>query len=171
MPPLPFLTTALYWLAEKLRKVLIWLGFVVLFALLPLFYAYNSARMHHRAISLDSLLDDGSLFLVAAAVGADALSRVVSKLIPRIYPRKRPQSAKEPGSKEEPEKKPGLWELILFLACGLIVILSASDYSSWFEVLASKQEIVDVGYVVTQSCDIFLAVLAIGMCVILTVDE
>lgn len=60
---------------EKSRKVLLWLGFSVVFALGPLFINYLLVRGEPN-FDVTRIYDRGELFLISAALCADALGRL-----------------------------------------------------------------------------------------------
>ncbi len=60
---------------EKGKKVLLWLGFSVVFALAPLFINFLLVR-GEPAFSLTRLYDRGELFLISSALCADAMGRL-----------------------------------------------------------------------------------------------
>jgi len=61
--------------AEKGKKVLLWLGFSVIFALSPLFINFLLVRGESH-FDYTKLYDRGELFLIAAALCADAVGRL-----------------------------------------------------------------------------------------------
>lgn len=61
--------------SEKGRKVLLWLGFSVIFALGPLFINFLLVRGDPN-FHLTRLFDRGELFLISAALCADAMGRL-----------------------------------------------------------------------------------------------
>ena len=150
---MPWYTPAAAWVAKQLRKVAIWVVFVVLLALLPLILVYNDKRTGGGTFTMDELLAGGELLLVVTAVGADSIGRIIS-------------SAFSPNR----TRRPDLWELLLLLACFVFVILAASEYSSLITRLSLKAN-VDAAYVVSQSKAFFFATLMTGIGAILTVDE
>lgn len=62
-------------LSDKGKKVLLWLGFSVVFALGPLFINFLLVRGEPQ-FELSKLYDHGELFLISAALCADAVGRL-----------------------------------------------------------------------------------------------
>jgi hypothetical protein len=60
---------------EKAKRILLWLGFSVVFALSPLFINFLMVR-GSADFDLTKLYDRGELFLIAAALCADAMGRL-----------------------------------------------------------------------------------------------
>jgi len=63
---------------NKTRKVLLWLAFSVIFALGPIFINYVIARDKQDFYWLQ-LLNGGELFLISAAICADAVGRTLGQ--------------------------------------------------------------------------------------------
>jgi heme/copper-type cytochrome/quinol oxidase subunit 3 len=153
-PPLaraPFLNIARLWIANKLGELLIWAVLVVFFSLLPIYLVYNDKRVGGQfSVPLKELVVKGELLLVAAALAADSLSRLASRMF---------ANRGQAGVFR-------LRQLVLFLASIAFLILAASEYSGLVSRDASSG-FVNVDYVFTQSKVFFIATLLTGAGVIL----
>jgi len=99
----------------------------------------------------DLLLGDGQAFLVVAAIGADALGRIVSGLWAR-------------------RTGPGVFQLFLLLACVVLVVLSTVQFMSVLSLRSLKQA-VDMDFLMEQSKAFSIAALLVGFGAILVVEE
>ena len=61
---------------SKTAKIVLWIAFSVLLALLPLLVNYLMLRVSGTAIDWHDLSSRGELFVVAAAISADGLGRL-----------------------------------------------------------------------------------------------
>lgn len=61
---------------SKTAKIVLWIAFSVVFALLPLFIDFLMLRISGKAVDWHNLSSHGELFLIAAAISADALGRL-----------------------------------------------------------------------------------------------
>jgi hypothetical protein len=146
----PYLGTAKSWVVNKVGELLIWAVLVVLFSLLPIYLVYNDKRLGGQVtVSVKDLIIKGELLLVAAALAADSLSRLASRMFARRG---------EPGIF-------GLRQLTLFLASVAFLILTSSVYSGLVSHGTSNPAGAD--YVFTQSKIFFFATLLTGAGVIL----
>lgn len=75
------------WLNRQFMKTLIWAVFVVGFALLDVIVSSIYAAFAPEASGkLAELYEKGALFLVVAAISADAIGRLISLMYKRIFP-------------------------------------------------------------------------------------
>jgi hypothetical protein len=115
MPKLPFWKIALLWVIGKLGELLIWGLFVVGFGLLPIYLVYEHNQARQLLVPLADLVVRGELLLVATAIAADSLSRLVSNIFANSIKRKRVSF--------------GIRHLIIFLTSVAFLVLSASQYA------------------------------------------
>jgi hypothetical protein len=148
-----WVSDAAKWAAKQLGKVAIWIVFVVGFSLLPLFLVYNNRRMGGEDLALETLFAGGELLLVVTAVAADSMGRFFSFFF----------SSKRTANLN-------LWQLLLFLLSLVLVIMSATEYSSLLTRLSLHGD-VDAAFIVRQSEGFFWATLMTGASVIMTIDE
>jgi len=147
----PHFKAAKRWLANKLGELLIWAVLVVGFSVLPILLVYNDKRVGGQtSVLLSDLVAKGELLLVAAALAADALSRLISRIF----------------AKRKQAGVFGLEQLILLLASLVFVILAASEYSGLVSRM-SANAVISADYVFSQSKFFFVATLLTGAGVIL----
>jgi hypothetical protein len=133
------------WVERRLKRVLVWLCFVVFFALLPLIFAYVYEGMRgSKMFNLNEFLKGGELFLVTAAVAADSIGRLVSDLL-----------------FAEPPRNMRLLDLVFLVMSLGIVTFATLEYS-----MVKSGGALDAAFVGSQSCYLFLGILCIGMGVV-----
>ena len=88
---------------------------------------------------------------MVAAIGADALGRIVSGLWAR-------------------RTGPGVFQLFLLLACVVLVVLSTVQFMSVLS-LRSQKQAVDMDFLIEQSKGFSIAALLAGFGAILVVEE
>lgn len=151
MPSGAFRNVAIKWLIDKGAELAIWAVLVVLSSLFPIYVVYNDKRLAGAlAIPLKELVMRGELLLVAAALAADSLSRLISRTFAK---------RNEAGTF-------GLQQVVLLLASLSFIQLAASQYSGLAGRMAMNAPI-DIDYVFFQSKMYFIATLLTGAGVIL----
>jgi hypothetical protein len=139
------------WVRARVIAVMLWAVFVVGFTVLPLAAVFFLVRFGGSRPGADLLLGDGQAFLVVAAIGADALGRIVSGLWAR-------------------RTSPGVFQLFLLLTCVILVVLSTVQFMSVLS-LRSQKQAVDMDFLIEQSKGFSIAALLAGFGAILVVDE
>jgi len=130
----------------RIKKVLVWLSFVVFIALLPLTFAYIGQRMRQpQPFDLNEFLKGGELLLVTAAIAADSMGRLVSGFL-----------------FAKPARNMGLGELLFLIANFVLVLMVTFEYS-----LVKFSGSVDPRSLGSQSVGFFIAALCIGVGVIM----
>ena len=139
------------WVRARFIAVMLWAVFVVGFTILPLGAVFFLGRFGGGRPGADLLLGDGQAFLVVAAIGADALGRIVSGLWAR-------------------RTGPGVFQLFLLLACVVLVVLSTVQFMSVLSLRSLKQA-VDMDFLIEQSRAFSIAAVLVGFGAILVVEE
>lgn len=130
-PPTRFeMSDAGRWVRARVIAVMLWTVFVVGFTVLPLAAVFFLVRFGGSRPGVDLLLGDGQAFLVVAAIGADALGRIVSGLWAR-------------------RTGPAAFQLFVQLACVVLVVLSTVQFMSVLS-LRSRKQAVDMDFLVEQ---------------------
>jgi len=143
-------TSAHQWIANQLRKVVVWAVCFLLFALMPLIAVYIDARLSGTALTPGDLLAGGEMLLIVAAIGADTMGRVITNMWLK--------------------KKISLFHILQLLSSFLLVVFSAMGYMSLLGHKATERP-VDVDFVVQVSKRFFHATWMTGIGAILVLED
>jgi hypothetical protein len=145
------MSKAAQWVRSRFAALLIWAFFSIGGTILPILAVFFLVRIAGNIPTQELLFGEGQALLIASAISADALGRIVSALWSK-------------------RTSFGIFQLVLLLVCFGVIVVTAVEFQS---ILSAKSNNVhmDLNYILDQSKAYVIGSLLAGFGAIMVLGE